>query len=123
MASFQAHSQEAAMATATAMAMAPTSTAETMALHHGALANTRFCASPRFTLVPLRPSAVNLGNVSSSVSGELPSLGSGREARGACFKRFAKFQQFSQDAADGSAVEGGEEGELEEDDADQYGLI
>jgi hypothetical protein len=88
-----------AMAMAMTMTMAMASTTGTMALQHAALANSLFCPSP--SLAPL-------------------SLGTGREARGACFKRSAKFQQFSQDAVDGSAVaEEGEE-EMEEDDADQY---
>jgi hypothetical protein len=100
------------------MTMAMASTTGTMALQHAALANSLFCPSP--SLAPLRLAAAPSGNVSSAVlSAEPLSLGTGREARGACFKRSAKFQQFSQDAVDGSAVaEEGEE-EMEEDDADQ----
>jgi hypothetical protein len=108
-----------AMAMAMTMTMAMASTTGTMALQHAALANSLFCPSP--SLAPLRLAAAPSGNVSSAVlSAEPLSLGTGREARGACFKRSAKFQQFSQDAVDGSAVaEEGEE-EMEEDDADQY---
>ena len=89
-----------------AMAMA-------MALHPAAAS--LVCSSP--LLAPLR----HAGPVScAALHAAAVSLGSAREARSACFKRFAKFQQFSQESADGSAVEERAEADVEESDADQY---
>jgi len=92
------------------------STTGTTALYRAAVASNSLF--PSSSLSPPRLGALNFVNVSSAGSAERLSLGSGKEARGVCFKRFAKFQQFSQDAADGSLVEDGGE-EMEEDSADQ----
>lgn len=93
--------------------MAMASTTGTMALHGAAVTRNSF--RPSSSVAP-RPGAANFGNISIP---EGLSFGSGEEARGVCFKRFAKFQQFSKDAADGSLVDDGGE-EMEEDSADQY---